>query len=132
MSVSIPFRADTVFELVFVDVEFIDWTEVSIPFRADTVFELAGVHPIKTAFFVSIPFRADTVFEHKHISRLGDVGILFQSLSGLTLCLNSLPYRVNGGQRESVSIPFRADTGFELSFCLNFLLQIFCFNPFQG
>ena len=42
---------------------------------------------------------------------------LFQSLSGLTLGLNSKGIE-KGLERRNVSIPFRADTGFELIFDL--------------
>ena len=38
---------------------------------------------------------------------------LFQSLSGLTLCLNNFRAFMSGYNAENVSIPFRADTVFE-------------------
>ena len=42
------------------------WKEVSIPFRADTGFELNRISiDDKIYIFVSIPFRADTGFERR-------------------------------------------------------------------
>ena len=106
-------------------------------------------------FQVSIPFRADTGFELS-TSASGDmVSVKFQSLSGLTLGLNSVVTKatlrhVKTFQSLSgltlglnviekfafqlpakVSIPFRADTGFEPR-TPKTTCQKRCFNPFQG
>ena len=65
------------------------WLNVSIPFRADTGFELFD-HRACSSFItlVSIPFRADTGFEPRaRVPRIR-TQIEFQSLSGLTLGLN--------------------------------------------
>ena len=137
--VSIPFRADTGFERripkieslqrqnVFqslsgltlgLNVEVCWWvndahSKVSIPFRADTGFERRKrQHDANGKVIVSIPFRADTGFEQYRVEMLQQVTAEFQSLSGLTLGLNSA-IRRNGGAESTVSIPFRADTGFE-------------------
>ena len=117
---------------------------VSIPFRADTGFELPPSGDYKGSWlrkfqslsgltlglntkvsalclpfrrYVSIPFRADTGFERRPALRVGE-HVKFQSLSGLTLGLNSgLKITRDASQ---VSIPFRADTGFEPSCNWNF------------
>ena len=61
--VSIPFRADTVFEHGVLSPS-ASVCGVSIPFRADTVFEQEDLNLKSPNTVVSIPFRADTVFEH--------------------------------------------------------------------
>ena len=112
--VSIPFRADTVFELQRKELALLRAELVSIPFRADTVFELKTSFDLlgKGCLYVSIPFRADTVFEQSLQCLLVEA-FQFQSLSGLTLCLNDA-YPFGERKHWPVSIPFRADTVFEL------------------
>ena len=55
---------------------------------------------------------------------------LFQSLSGLTLCLNRRQYQLESVV-VMVSIPFRADTVFEQQISLRCGVMG-SFNPFQG
>ena len=115
-AVSIPFRAVTGFELQdlltrgVVPAEFQSlsglslglntanrWlleaaVEVSIPFRAVTGFEPSVGGGSRIAEGVSIPFRAVTGFEQPCVELLTLLFLQFQSLSGLSLGLNCLPF----------------------------------------
>ena len=63
---------------------------VSIPFRAVTGFELIfEITTVHSQFYVSIPFRAVTGFERIVFVVFTGNSLLFQSLSGLSLGLNS-------------------------------------------
>ena len=55
---------------------------------------------------------------------------MFQSLSGLTLCLNGMRFAVS--EFDGVSIPFRADTVFERFLAPTSYHFLRRFNPFQG
>ena len=105
---------------------------VSIPFRADTGFELQLVAPTKDGKQVSIPFRADTGFEPERREREEQQRRLeFQSLSGLTLGLNHIP-KASARLSFYVSIPFRADTGFERVTTLKITLTGDVFQSLSG
>ena len=83
-------------------------TLVSIPFRAVTGFEPYSLESLD--FWrgrVSIPFRAVTGFEHNLKAAFKEATFQFQSLSGLSLGLNS-------GETVAATSYHR------------------CFNPFQG
>ena len=61
------------------------------------------------------------------------IGIAFQSLSGLTLCLNPSEGIIYIVSFVVVSIPFRADTVFEqLADGWDWFPDHLSFNPFQG
>ena len=53
------------------------------------------------------------MFEHEHGKTYRGEAMKFQSLSGLTLCLNLLDIAKKDKVESHVSIPFRADTVFE-------------------
>ena len=69
------------------------------------------------------------MFEQDVINR-HDPAYGFQSLSGLTLCLN-VPADDDRADARAVSIPFRADTVFERRGQIR-LRRPCGFNPFQG
>ena len=131
---------------------------VSIPFRADTGFELTQQGTGRSVVTgVSIPFRADTGFELPHVQFRLPEPPKFQSLSGLTLGLNDhrcrgilklrqkfqslsgLTLGLNpktGRPWEAKDFEFQSLSGLTLglnatSMLLNLRVGL-CFNPFQG
>ena len=84
--------------------------QVSIPFRADTGFELTVCSSMWHEVYVSIPFRADTGFEPDAGANSETIAsFMFQSLSGLTLGLN-----MTTGLRGVMSASFQSLSGLTL------------------
>ena len=87
---------------------------VSIPFRADTGFELSckSATPALSLVFQSLSGLTLGLNRNGAVRKKG-AGKKFQSLSGLTLGLNPGRQFTESRPDKGVSIPFRADTGFE-------------------